>query len=135
MLFRSAEGLEHRLHRRDEAHGQQHEVGLELEFRTGDFLHLHAAIGALERLGSIPRLFGALLTPRAWFAVLRCLRPPSLVGVRLADLNQIPRAFVYGNLFVVSVYTIGLMAAIYAGACLSAGSAEEQELARAATLT
>lgn len=94
----------------------------------------NAAIGALERLGSIPRLFGALLTPRAWFAVLRCLRPPSLVGVRLADLNQIPRAFVYGNLFVVSVYTIGLMAAIYAGACLSAGSAEEQELARAATL-
>lgn len=92
------------------------------------------AIRALDRCGSIPRLFVALLHPRAWLAVVRCVRPPSIFGVRLGDMRQIPRAFIYGNLFVISVYTIGVMAAIYAGACLNAGPPEERELARAATL-
>lgn len=94
----------------------------------------NAAIRALDRRGSIPQLFVALTRPRAWAAVLRCARFPSVFGVRLTDMNQIPRAFIFGNLFVISIYTIGVMAAIYAGARLNAGPPEEQELARAATL-
>ena len=36
------------LARTDKAHGQKHEVGLELEVAAFDFLHLLAAIGALD---------------------------------------------------------------------------------------
>ena len=38
-----AEGVQHGLHRRYEAHGQQHQVGLDLEFRAFDLAHLHLA--------------------------------------------------------------------------------------------
>lgn len=85
-------------------------------------------IRALDRLGSIPALFMALLQPRTWPVVLGALRRPSFMGVTLADLRDLPRGFLWGNILVVSVYTIGVMAAIYAGAELS------ENLKRTATL-
>lgn len=85
-------------------------------------------IRALDRLGSIPALFLALLKPQTWPAVVGTLRRPSIMGVTLADLRSLPHGFLWGNILVVSVYTVGVMAAIYAGAELS------DNLKRTATL-
>lgn len=99
----------------------------------------NAAIRALDRLGSIPLLFLALLNPRTWPAVLRCLRLPSFFGVKLSDLRgadpPIPYAFIVGNMVVNSIITIGGMAAVYAGTRLALSpDLSEQAMARAATL-
>lgn len=92
-------------------------------------------VRALDRLGSFPRLFLALMRPSAWLAIFRCLRPPTLFGVRPSDLGLIPAGFIWGNLVVISVYTIGVMAAIHAGAELRASPlAEDHQVALAATL-
>jgi len=86
------------------------------------------AIRGLDRLGSVPRLFLELLKPRAWWAVLTSLRPPSTFGVRFSDFRLLPRNFIIGNVVVIAVHTVGVMAAIHAGAQLS------QDLGRTATL-
>ncbi len=86
------------------------------------------AIVELEKDGSLPKLFLRLLHPRAWLAMIRCLRRPTLFGVRLKDLWELPQSFIWGNVFVTSVTTVGVISAIYAGAQLSG------HLARTATL-
>lgn len=85
------------------------------------------AINALDRLGSIPAVLFATLNPRRWPTVLGCLRPPGLFGVRPAELKELPQGFLWGNLVVISIHTVGVMAAIYAGA-------QNDDLARTATL-
>lgn len=95
----------------------------------------NTTIRALERMGSFPRLFVSMLNPRSWVALIRCARRPSRFGVTLADFKSIPHGFIWGNLLVISIYTIGVMAAIYAGAALrSSPILADRELARAATL-
>lgn len=87
------------------------------------------AIAALEkRDGSTAALFVAMLNPRRWLIFFRCLRMPSMMGVTLKDLGSLPRNFLIGNVLVLGVHTIGVLAAIYAGAMLSS------TLARTATL-
>ena len=55
-------------------------------------------------------------------------RRPSNFGVTLQDLRILPKGFLIGNVLVVAIHTIGVLAAIYAGALLSSS------LARTATL-
>ncbi|MHB2017352.1 MAG: lipid II flippase family protein [Candidatus Xenobia bacterium] len=86
------------------------------------------AIVALDRLHSVPALFIAALHPRYWPRIVGVFRRPSLFGIRLQDLQEIPRGFLWGNVLVSSIYTIGVLSAIAAGAQLS------HELARTATL-
>jgi hypothetical protein len=87
------------------------------------------AVVSLDRLnGSVPRLLGEMFQPRAWAAVFRCLRKPTTFGLTWADFKALPQGFLWGNLFVTSVYTIGVLSAIYAGAQL------DSTLARTATL-
>ena len=52
------------------------------------------------------------------------------MGVRLSDLKDpsFPKTFLAGNILVLSIHTVGVMAAVYAGAGLDGGAA------RAATL-
>lgn len=78
--------------------------------------------------GSFPQVFWRTLNPRRWTVVLRCLRRPSLFGIRPADVRRLPQGFLWGNVLVLAVHTVGVMAAIYAGAQLS------EQLARTATL-
>ena len=87
------------------------------------------AVAALDRRhGSTLSLLLAMLSPRNWLAFLRCLRLPSNFGVTLQDLRILPKGFLIGNVLVVAIHTIGVLAAIYAGALLSSS------LARTATL-
>jgi len=74
------------------------------------------AINGMDRFGSMPRLLLALLTPRAWLAVARCLRRPSFLGVGWSQLGEIPRGFLLANVVVVSIYTVGVIAATFASA-------------------
>ncbi|MBI3925070.1 MAG: DUF2837 family protein [Armatimonadetes bacterium] len=87
---------------------------------------------AIEQLnkknGSVPAVIFASLNPRNWTTILSCLRRPSLFGLRAADYRRIPRGFILANVLVIAVHTVGVVAAIYAGANL------DQELARTATL-
>lgn len=86
-------------------------------------------VRGLHRLdGSVPRLAWEALHPRRWPALAGCLRAPGLMGVRLADVRALPQGFLWGNVLVFGIHTVGVMAAIYAGAEL------DQELARTATL-
>jgi hypothetical protein len=87
------------------------------------------AVAALDRRhGSTAALMVSLLAPRNWLVMLRCLRRPSNLGVTWADLRVLPKGFLIGNILVVAIHTIGVMAAIHAGALLSSS------LARTATL-
>lgn len=74
------------------------------------------AIAGMERFGSMPRLLLSLLDPRSWAAVTGCARSPSLLGVRWSDLALIPRGFLIANVIVISIYTVGVIAATFASA-------------------
>lgn len=73
------------------------------------------AILALERYRSIPGLLLRTLDPRVWLVILGCLRPPSLLGINASSVRRLPRLFLIGNLVVISIHTVGVMAAVYAG--------------------
>lgn len=73
------------------------------------------AINKTDEMGSIHAVLVALLNPARWSAVLRCLRPPSLFGITKADLGRIPKMFIYANVFVIAIHTVGVVASIYAG--------------------
>ncbi len=87
------------------------------------------AVAALDRRhGSTLGLLLAMVSPRNWLAIPRCMRLPSNFGVTFQDLRVLPKGFLIGNILVVAIHTIGVLAAIYAGALLSSS------LARTATL-
>lgn len=93
------------------------------------------AVRQLQRRNSLPLVLLQCLNPGHWGTILRCIRPPSLMGVRLSDLRSrpapelsIPKVFLIGNVIVLAIHTVGVMAAIYAGAHL------DEKTSRAATL-
>lgn len=88
------------------------------------------AVTAVQRYHSLSLAILQCLNPRHWGAVLSCVRPPGLLGVRLSDLRKpsMPKAFLFGNVLVLSIYTVGVMSAVFAGAQL------DDETSRAATL-
>ncbi len=73
------------------------------------------AILALDRYKSIPGLLLRTLDPRVWPTLLSCLRRPSLLGLNAASIRRLPKLFLVGNLVVISIHTVGVMAAVYAG--------------------
>ena len=91
-------------------------------------IYNHAVRALDRRHGSMSSLLVAMLAPRRWVMLARCLRPPSTFGVTREDLRALPKGFLVGNVLVLAVHTIGVLAAIYAGALLSSS------LARTATL-
>ena len=86
------------------------------------------AVYQLDRRGSIPSVMLACLSPRAWPTIWACLRRPGLLGVTLADFRSIPKGFLFGNVLVISIYTVGVMAAIFAGAELGDKAARTANL-------
>ncbi len=90
---------------------------------------INQAIYQFQRRGSLPAVILRCFLPSSWPAILKCLRPPGMLGIRMSDLNEsFPKAFLLGNVLVLSVHSVGLMAAIFAGAQL------EPAAARAAVL-
>ena len=87
------------------------------------------AIAALDRRGgAMGKLLRDFVWPRNFTKVFACFRAPSLFGVRWSGLAHLPKGFLIANVVVVSIHVIGVLAAILAGAMLSA------QLARTATL-
>lgn len=82
----------------------------------------------LQRHGSLPAVLLRCILPRGWLRMGRCLRPPGLLGLKAAHLRSLPAGFLWGNLVVVGIHTVGVPASIYAGKLVN------DELARSATL-
>ncbi|MFH1454366.1 MAG: DUF2837 family protein [Armatimonadota bacterium] len=73
-------------------------------------------IRGMEKYGSLPKVILFSLMPNNWGKWVRCLRTPSVLGVKLSEIRQIPRNFLIYNIIVIAIHTIGVLAATYAGA-------------------
>jgi len=76
------------------------------------------AIRKTDQLGSIHAVLVAMLNPVRWGAVAKCFRFPSTFGLGLADLRRIPKTFIFANVFVIGIHTVGVVASVYAGAAI-----------------
>jgi len=84
-------------------------------------------INGMEKFGSLPKLIINSFNPKYIKKWIECLRKPSLMGVTLKSLNEIPKTFIYANVIVISIYTVGVLCALYS-------SAVNSEYARQTTL-
>lgn len=91
---------------------------------------INKAIAQIDRHQSVPKVLILCLLPKNWPAIFSCLRAPGLLGVRWSDLRKIPWFFLIGNVVVLSIHSMGTMAAICAGAQLH----DNPGAARSATL-
>lgn len=71
------------------------------------------AIWGMDKYGSFPALFIRLFRINSLKRVVSCFKRPSLLGVKLNQIKLIPQSFLYYNIFVVAIYTIGVMAAAF----------------------
>ncbi|MCU0641846.1 MAG: lipid II flippase Amj family protein [Candidatus Margulisbacteria bacterium] len=74
------------------------------------------AIYRFERGGSVPRLIGAAFKPHNFLAICRQFRLPTRASFVNLSLQGMPQGFLWTNLVVVSVYAIGVLSSLYAGA-------------------
>ncbi len=74
------------------------------------------AILVFERVGSIPRLFLEALRPSNVKKIIKAFRLPSAGSFRNISLKNISPVFLYLNFFMVSIYAIGVLSSLYAGA-------------------
>jgi len=74
------------------------------------------AIQRFEKVGSVPRLIGAAFIPRNFKAILKRLRLPERESLLNLSLKGIPQTFLWVNLILVSIYAIGVLSSLYAGA-------------------
>jgi hypothetical protein len=93
------------------------------------FINIYCkAIRGMEKYGSLPSMiFNIIITPAYWLSFIQTFTLPSLLGVRLKDIREIPKTFIISNIIVISIHTVGVMAATYA-------SSLNSEFARTATL-
>lgn len=88
-------------------------------FLTPTFTRLfEKGIIRFEKQGSLPRLLFSLLYPRNIQAIFRSFRWPSTRSLNGIHWNAIPHTFLYLNVLMVSIYAIGVLASLYAGAQL-----------------
>lgn len=74
------------------------------------------AIQRFERVGSVPILIAAAFRPKNFWAIIRKFRLPSAKSFSNLSLKDIPQGFLWTNLIVVSIYAIGVLSSLYAGA-------------------
>lgn len=74
------------------------------------------AIERFDRVGSVPRLILQLFRPRNFLAVLKLIKLPSRLSFRDLSLKDIPKTFLILNVLMVSIYAIGVLASMLAGA-------------------
>lgn len=74
------------------------------------------AIFRFEKVGSVPRLIAAAFRPRNARAIFRLFRLPARGSLVNLGLKGMPRNFLWTNLVVVSIYSIGVLSSLYAGA-------------------
>ncbi len=77
------------------------------------------AIKTFLRVGSIPKMFFMTITsPRRIAKIAKCIRIPNPNMLKNVSLKNIPKTFLVLNGFVASIYTIGVLASLLAGAYL-----------------
>lgn len=77
-----------------------------------------SAIGRFERVGSLPRLLGEAFLPSNLKATFNIFRLPSRQSFFNLSLKGMPKTFLFLNLLMVSIYAIGVLSSLYAGALL-----------------
>ncbi|MEK6556804.1 MAG: DUF2837 family protein [Candidatus Margulisiibacteriota bacterium] len=87
---------------------------------TPTFVKLYQlAIGHFLRVGSLPRLIvSTLISPKQLVKVFRCFTMPRLSMLKDISLKNIPKKFLILNGLVASIYSIGVLASLLAGAYL-----------------
>ncbi len=74
------------------------------------------AIERFEKVGSVPRLIFSAFKPRNFLAILKRFRLPGKESFLNLSLKGMPQLFLWLNLIMVSIYAIGVLSALYAGA-------------------
>lgn len=77
------------------------------------------AIFLFEETGSVPRMIGVIFfSPRRFFNMAGQIYLPRRGSLKLAAVRRlaIPKTFLFLNIIVTGVYTIGVLSALYAGA-------------------
>jgi len=77
------------------------------------------AIRNFLRIGSLPRMFFyTIISPRRMLMVIRCFSLPKISMLKDISLKRIPKKFLILNGLVASIYSIGVLASLLAGAYL-----------------
>lgn len=76
------------------------------------------AILRFQQSGSIPGLVFQAFHPRYFIAILKSFRLPRLSSLKTISLANIPKQFLVINIFVTSIYVIGVLCSLLAGAYL-----------------
>ena len=88
-------------------------------FLTPTFTRIfEKGIYVFEAEGSIPKLIVASFYPKNFKAILKSFRLPTFQSLQNIHWNRIPHLFIYLNVIMVSIYAIGVLASLYAGAHL-----------------
>ena len=74
------------------------------------------AINRFKHHGSVPRLALSALAPRTFWKILKEFRVPKLSMLKGLTLQGIPKGFLFFNVFVTSIYAIGVLCSLLAGA-------------------
>ena len=67
-------------------------------------------------VGSLPRVVGHALRPSSLVKIIKQIRVPRLSMRRSLSLSEIPKQFLILNIFVTSIYCIGVLCSLLAGA-------------------
>jgi hypothetical protein len=71
-----------------------------------------------EETASIPRLIFAAFKPKNMKAILGSFRLPRFDSIKDLHWKRIPHSFIYLNVAMVSIYAVGVLSSLFAGACL-----------------
>ncbi|MFA5928879.1 MAG: lipid II flippase Amj family protein [Candidatus Margulisiibacteriota bacterium] len=88
-------------------------------FLTPTFARIfEKAIYRFEQRGSIPVLIMEGLEPKNMKAIICSFRWPRMASLKSIHWKSIPHSFIYLNVLMVSIYAIGVLSSLYAGAML-----------------
>jgi len=74
------------------------------------------AIYRFEKTGSLPRVILSAFIPGNMLAIIKSFRLPTLSSLKGISLAGIPKTFLVLNVLMVSIYAIGVLASLFAGA-------------------
>jgi len=74
------------------------------------------AIERFEKVGSVPLLIVSAFHPKNFRSIIKRFRLPSRESLSSLSLKGMPQGFLWLNLLMVSIYAIGVLSALYAGA-------------------
>ncbi len=76
------------------------------------------AIKRFQQSGSIPRVALSVLYPKNFIQILKSFRVPNFSSLKTISIKSIPKQFLIFNVVVTSIYVIGVLCSLLAGAYL-----------------